>query len=236
MKLALVGWPIQHSLSPKLYQEILGHDLERYDLLPFEDARKIPSLEWFAREYDGINITSPYKRHFLNQIPDLDKTVELIGAINTISFSELGLFATNTDMIAVSEILDRYANTYPLLHLILLGDGVMANMTELVCRTKKLSYVKLSRKIHGDISKIDLIPHRNTQAQNLIINTCSRDYIFNGNLSQSDIFWDYNYSFDQHMRSIPGRAKAYHDGQEMLYLQALAAVRFWRETNPKLKC
>lgn len=68
MKLGLLGYPITHSLSPKLYQEILGPKLTSYELFSFENRESIPSLDYFANKLDGLNITSPYKTHFINQI------------------------------------------------------------------------------------------------------------------------------------------------------------------------
>lgn len=235
MKLGLLGYPITHSLSPKLYQEILGPKLTSYELFSFEKRESIPALEYFATKLDGLNITSPYKTHFINQIQIASPLVKSIGAVNTLSFTPAGVIGTNTDVLAVEEILRNYQQACGELHLLILGDGVMARMTELVADDLKISWQEFSRKADGDISQLNLLPHRKPNQQNIIINACSREFVFQGELSSSDIFWDYNYSFLPHQNTLPSKVKAYHDGQEMLTLQAKAAIKFWDQTNPKLK-
>lgn len=235
MKLGLLGYPIAHSLSPKLYQMILGDKLTSYELFAFPKASDVPSLSEFSQKIVGLNITTPYKTHFMKDVIIESPLVKEIGAINTIAFTDQGFFATNTDVIAVEEILQNYKIKYPSLHLILLGSGVMANMTMLVAQKLKISFEQLARKTHGEISSLDLLSRRNPHAQNIVINACSRDFVFRGEISQDDIFWDYNYAFLPHQNTIPSRVKSYQDGQEMLELQARAATNFWFEMNPKLK-
>ena len=235
MKLGLLGYPIAHSLSPKLYDMILGDKLTSYELFPCPTPADVPSLEELSKKLDGLNITTPYKTHFMQDVIIESPLVKEIGAINTIAFTPNGHFATNTDVIAVEEILGNYKKKFPSLHLILLGSGVMAQMTILVAKKLGLSFEQLSRKSHGDMSQIDLRHFRKEGAQNIVINGCSRDFVFTGGISSEDIFWDYNYSFLPHQNSLTSRVKSYQDGQEMLELQARAAVNFWSKTNPKLK-
>lgn len=234
MKLGLLGYPITHSLSPKLYQEILGPRLSSYELFSYASKEEIPSLDYFASRLDGLNITSPYKTHFINEIQISSPLVRSIGAVNTLSFTPEGVQGTNTDVLAVQQILKRFQHEYGQLHLLILGSGVMAHMTELVANSLGIVWQEFSRRSDGDISKIDLRSFRKSGAQNIIINACSREYVFQGELSSSDIFWDYNYSFLSHQNTLPNRVMAYHDGQEMLKLQALEAVKFWEQTNSKL--
>lgn len=235
MKLGLLGYPVAHSLSPKLYQEILGTRLSSYELFPYASKEEIPSLDYFASRLDGLNITSPYKTHFMNEIQISSPLVSSIGAVNTLSFSPAGVQGTNTDVLAVQKILTRYQHECGQLHLLILGNGVMARMTELVANSLGIAWKEFSRRSDGDISKIDLRPFRKKGVQNIVINSCSRDYVFQGELSSSDIFWDFNYSFLPHQNTLPNKVMAYHDGQEMLKLQALEAVKFWEQTNSKLK-
>ncbi|WP_408098464.1 hypothetical protein ACJVC5_06010 [Peredibacter sp. HCB2-198] len=235
MKLGLLGYPITHSLSPKLYQEILGSKLSSYELFSFESVDKIPPLSFFSEKLDGLNITSPYKTHFMSEIRIDSELVRQIGAVNTLSFTNMGVWGTNTDVIAVQEILTKYQQDWGKLHLLILGSGVMAKMTELVADDLKISWQEFSRKADGDIAQLDLRPFLKSGVQNIVINACSRHFIFQGELTHQEVFWDYNYSFLPHQNTLPSRVKLYQDGQEMLRLQALAAVKFWSQTNPKLK-
>jgi shikimate dehydrogenase len=227
MKLALLGFPIAHSLSPMLYRELLGVELESYELLEINSPSKIPSLEDLSARLQGMNITSPYKTHFLGEVTLDNEVVRKIGAINTISFTPEGAIATNTDVLAVETLLVKYRPRT----ILLLGDGTMAKMTKIVAENLSIPLTQLSRRTHPDFASFDL---GGAQAGRLVINACSRDFVFKGRLTPSDEFWDFNYSFSPHERTIPSQVKKYYDGQEMLRLQAEAAVAFWKRTNPKL--
>jgi shikimate dehydrogenase len=229
MKLALIGKSISHSRSPYLYQQILGHETA-YDLIDV-DIKQLPLLSELSLKYDGINITSPYKENYIDQVKMEDELVLALGAINTIDLRTAPYLATNTDLLAVRSLLKSYVSRFPQLHLILLGSGVMARVIGLVAKELKISIVSLGRKSHPDVSTLALKPFESTSAQNLVINACSRDFIFQGSLDPNAIFWDLNYHFLPHQNTLPFKVKEYHDGQEMLFLQAKAAVHFWNANN-----
>jgi shikimate dehydrogenase len=226
MKLALIGHQITHSLSPSLYREFLGNELTSYDLLNCGAPSEVPTLEDLSRRYDGVNITSPYKEHFVPQLIIESALVRELGAVNTLAFTTRGVLGTNTDVLAIEEIIGRYKNK----HIILLGSGVMARVVRSVCKRQSLSVSQYARKTHQDITKIDLT-QVGTPGHNLIINACSRKYIFNGLLNPSDMFWDLNYDFLPHKDALPALVNSYIDGREMLRLQAIAALKFWRENR-----
>lgn len=234
MKLALIGKSIQHSKSPSLYKEIIGSQVQ-YDLLDYSQSKDIPSLEELAKIYQGINITAPYKTHFLNDVTIQDEKVKALGSINTISFSDT-FYATNTDVIAAEKILRRYQNQFPNLDVILLGSGSMASMLKILFQELKISYSVKSRKNNDDMSALDLRAEWKKERNTLIINSCSRDFVFQGTLHPEFLFWDLNYDFKPHQNTLPSRVLSYVDGQEMLRLQAEAAANFWISTPPKLKC
>ena len=97
----VVGWPISHSLSPRLH----GHWLKRYEIaghyIPlgvkpqdFEPAiRALPKLG-----FRGVNLTLPYKESILGMADSVSDRASLIGAANTITFRDDGtMLADNTD-------------------------------------------------------------------------------------------------------------------------------------------
>jgi shikimate dehydrogenase len=232
--LGLLGFPISHSLSPKLYQEILGNDV-RYDLLEYPFANQVPSLNELGKTYSGINITTPYKDHFIREVEFEIEAFADLGIINAISFVDGRVFATNTDYIAVEFILSRYQSQYSQLKVLLLGSGAMARMTEVIASSLDIPLIQFSRNLGFDLSTIDLGLYQDQNTQTLVINATSRKFTFTGKLNPSFIFWDYNYSYLADPLHISRQVKEYQDGQEMLKLQAIAAVEFWKRTNPKLK-
>lgn len=228
MKLALLGYPIKHSLSPSLYREFLGDKLARYDLLEIEKPELIPGLASLSETYDGISITSPYKKHFFRDVTVTSPIVNELKAINTISFRKSGIYGTNTDVIAVEKILLNFKTQHSDLSLIILGDGVMARVTIMVAKSLQIPFEQYSRKKGDDLVHLDLSAGR--KYQTVVINSCSREFVFQGKLHLDFIFWDYNYSFIPHQTTLPSQVKTYIDGLEMLRLQALSAIEFWSAT------
>ncbi len=228
MKLALLGFPIAHSLSPGLYRELLGDKLSSYELLEIEDPEEVPGLLELAKSFNGLSITSPHKKLFFHDVIIKSPLVKELRAINTIAFRRSGFYGTNTDVIAVEQILLRMKSDFTNLSLIILGDGVMARLTVMVAKSLNIPYQQFSRKKGDDVKNLDLSAE--SENQTVVINSCSRDFVFQGKLHPEMIFWDYNYSFLPHQTSLPSKVKTYVDGQEMLRLQALAAIEFWSAT------
>jgi shikimate dehydrogenase len=227
MKYALIGKSISHSRSPELYREIFSEDIE-YDLLEVPSEADLPQLSDLARLYNGINITSPYKRSYFSLVLIQEPEVQELGAINTISFSEMGWIGTNTDLYAVEYILRKFIEQFPELHLIILGSGVMGTLTSIVAKKLQLSYQVLDRRT-GLFPNLDLRPYHKTGSQNVVINACSRDFIFSGEINESTVFWDYNYDLAPHQSTLPNKVTLYLDGQDMLLIQAKAAAVFWKK-------
>jgi shikimate dehydrogenase len=224
MKLALIGRDISHSRSPDLYRKLIGPNIV-YDLLDFNSSTELPTLNDLAIQYDAVNITSPYKTHYLSKVEINDPMVEFIGAINTIYLKRSRPLATNTDLLAVRTILTKYKQSFTSLKLLILGGGVMARLCEIVAQELSLPMQKFSRDQGFDVEHLDL--SLETKEQTIIINCCSRQFEFKGELNSQHIFWDLNYRFPPHEKRIPNLVKIYQDGQELLELQAKMAVQFW---------
>lgn len=222
MKLALVGRNISHSLSPKLQKEIWKDELEAYDLIDVSDVSQLPSLDELARNYDGINITTPYKEAYVSEVEIKSDLAIKIGAINTISLKDKT--ATNTDILATEKILRNYLKLNPSLEIHLLGAGVMARMTDLIAQKLKIPFTQYTRQNHGDLIHLDL---SKLDQNALVINACSRSFCYQGRISREVCFWDYNYAFEPHQYLIE-KVKSYQDGQELLWEQAKFAADFWR--------
>lgn len=225
-KFALVGKDISHSRSPEMYMKLISSDVQ-YDLLDYKSENEIPSASDLLSRYDGINITSPYKKHFLNQV-EMTEVASRIGAINCLKKVNGKIVGENTDYLAIVDILKQMQRDYGALEVIILGDGVMANVAKLALISLGLSFKLLSRKLTEDFNQLNLIgSFQLPSARPLVINTCAREFIFHGTIPDRALFWDFNYNFDQHSSIIPGKVHKYVDGLEMLERQAFYAVAFW---------
>lgn len=225
IKLALIGKNISHSLSPQLQKEIWGNELLSYDLIDIDSISLLPSLQELSETYHGINITTPYKETYVGQVKIESEVARQLGAINTISL--LDMTAINSDAVAVEKKLKEWLVKNPSLKIHLLGAGVMARMTALICRKLHIEFDQYTRGIHGDLTYFDF---SKLNSNDLIINSCSRSFIFKGPISSHCHFWDYNYSFPQHSY-LAYKIKSYEDGQQLLQDQAICAAEFWRQKS-----
>jgi len=98
----LIGWPIEHSLSPAMHNEafrILGLDSWVYVSLPVQHNNiKEAIFGLKALCFKGANITIPYKEVVVPYLDKLSEDAKIIEAVNTIVIDEKGLLiGHNTD-------------------------------------------------------------------------------------------------------------------------------------------
>lgn len=109
-KFGLIGHPISHSLSPALFKA--GYDGRHpYDLIEtpdFEEAYQI-----FLNEYDGINVTAPFKELAFHKADILTEECRLIGATNLLVKTPEGVKAYNSDFLGVRMWLSKVAANMP---------------------------------------------------------------------------------------------------------------------------
>jgi shikimate dehydrogenase len=97
----VMGWPVAHSLSPRLH----GYWLERYgvdgayvplNVRPEDLADAVRALPKLG--FAGVNVTVPHKEAVVALVDELDSAARRIGAVNTIVVGAGGkLEGRNTD-------------------------------------------------------------------------------------------------------------------------------------------
>src|SRR5512141_2438947 len=102
-RFGLTGYPLGHSLSPKIHTAALrscGLDGE-YSLFPIDPADKQALKDLLSRvrsgEIQGLNVTIPHKQNVMPYLDELTPTAQTIGAVNTIYRREHKLIGGNTD-------------------------------------------------------------------------------------------------------------------------------------------
>lgn len=113
MNLAVIGHPIAHSLSPQLHEQWLRASglFGRYEAI---DATldELPALFAAMREgdWDGFNVTIPYKEVVVRYLDDLDEAAKQAGAVNTVYKRDGRLIGTNTDGAGLVQALMPYTD------------------------------------------------------------------------------------------------------------------------------
>jgi len=102
-RLGLIGYPLGHSLSPKIHTAALkACGLEgEYSLFPIAPDEKQGLKDLLNRvrsgEIHGLNVTIPHKQNVIEFMDELTPTAQAIGAVNTIYIRENNLVGDNTD-------------------------------------------------------------------------------------------------------------------------------------------
>ena len=105
-KFGLIGHPITHSLSPALFEAAYGGRYQ-YDLIDNADFEK--AYESFLQEYDGINVTAPFKEAAYRKADIITPDCEAVGATNLLVKNPEGIKAYNSDFLGVRKWLVEVA-------------------------------------------------------------------------------------------------------------------------------
>lgn len=102
MKFGLIGHPVGHSQSPRLFEEMYGGE-HSYDLIDEEDFDK--AWDIFIQGYDGINVTAPFKERALDKADILSPECIKTGATNLVVKTAKGTKAFNSDYLGIKAML-----------------------------------------------------------------------------------------------------------------------------------
>lgn len=98
--LGIIGKPLDHSLSPKIFNQIFKKLKLPYRYLPFQvDKKHLKNLIVCMKlvDVEGLNITTPYKKAVIPFLDYLDPFAKKCGAINTIVRKKNLFIGFNTD-------------------------------------------------------------------------------------------------------------------------------------------
>jgi shikimate dehydrogenase len=106
-KACVIGWPVAHSLSPKLHgfwlkQYGIDGSYEPWEIKPDQLPQAMQDLR--AQKFIGCNLTLPHKELVMPLLATFDDAAKAIGAANTITVRPDGtLHGANTDAYGFSE-------------------------------------------------------------------------------------------------------------------------------------
>lgn len=118
MKYGLIGGRLSHSYSQEIHEKIGAYPYELRELAPAE-------LDAFfaAREFEGINVTIPYKQSVIPYLSALSPEAERIGAVNTIVNRGGVLTGYNTDFVGMQALILRAGVELTGKKVLILGTG-----------------------------------------------------------------------------------------------------------------
>ena len=262
---ALIGDPVEHSLSPAMHNAAFKHlDLD-YVYLAFKVRREelrdaVNGVK--ALKIHGLNVTKPLKVEITTLLDRLDESALNIGAVNTVLRAGDKLIGYNTDCIGALEALREAGVNLEGMKAVILGAGGAARAVAFAVAPKVRELVILNRTVtkaeslsrdlkrrlgvdvrFGGLSEVE--KEEELKDADLLINATSVGMKPNENLSpvspnllKPDLtVFDlvYNPVETKLLKDAKKVGAKVVDGLSMLLFQGAAAFSIWTDRDPPLK-
>jgi shikimate dehydrogenase len=128
MLAGVIGWPLDHSLSPVMHNAVYEELGLNWVYVPLAVADEVGLRRLVAAirslPFAGFNVTMPYKAALLDLCDEVATAARMAGAVNTVHCTDGRLIGYNTDGRGMLESLERYAGFDPAgKRVVILGAG-----------------------------------------------------------------------------------------------------------------
>lgn len=240
-KLGLIGKKLSHSYSKSLFERKFQteHIDGSYDLLEF-DSEKLLS-EFFvskSKEYQGLNVTIPYKNFVCEFCSELDEAANEIKVVNTLLINSKGIRGFNTDVIAFRQTIK------PLLRpnhhrALILGSGSSSRSVKYVLEAIGIDCLVVSRNAipngltYNELNEYVMAHHQlivNTSPVGMFPLTDAKPEIPYKHLTTQHLVYDlvYNPAPSEFLKEAQKYGAQIKDGLDMLSVQAEEAWKIWK--------
>ena len=128
MRAAVLGSPIEHSLSPALHRaayESLGLDWT-YDAIEIDEPRLAGFIAGLDGTWAGLSLTMPLKQAVIPMLDEVDAVALAVGAVNTVLPRGGRWYGANTDIAGIAQALTRAGASPGIRTATILGAGATA--------------------------------------------------------------------------------------------------------------
>jgi shikimate dehydrogenase len=251
---AVVGNPIQHSLSPQIHALFAAQCRQQitYEKL----LAPIDGFEEFAlglrdAGYHGLNVTIPFKLDATKLADTLTPRARLAGAVNTLKFDGDTIFGDNTDGVGfVRDVQARMKFKLEDAAVLILGAGGGVRGLIGALLEEKARWIAVANRTHGraqelaDEFGVEALSFDEVPAEHfdIVINGTPTGLHAQAPNIDPETFDDctlaYDLVYDPHPTPFMelarrGGAKAVSDGLGMLVEQAAEAFLVWRGVRPE---
>ncbi len=145
MKYALIGKSLSHSFSQKYFTDKFLREEIPASYHNLEISKKSDLTSLLAMDFDGFNVTMPYKEVILDYLDEVSPAAFEVGAVNTIQVKEGKLIGHNTDVFGFQQMIKPFFESQHERALII-GTGGASKAVAYVLENLGVSVVYLSRQ------------------------------------------------------------------------------------------
>lgn len=254
MKYAVIGDPIEHSLSPLMHNA----NFESLNLSDTYEALHIPIQDFHLireiineKELAGFNVTIPHKESIIPYLDKIDDHAKTIGAVNTVKVIDNQWVGYNTDGIGYVKGLNLVYPDLKNAYVLILGAGGASKgiATELanICTPKLTIANRTMNRFDSwnlDVNKISLEEAETHLGEfDIIINTTPMGMNTNKeavikltHLSDSTLVSDIVYvPFKTTiLKEAENRGNPIYNGLDMFILQGAESFKIWTGKEPDI--
>ncbi|MEH1841944.1 MAG: shikimate dehydrogenase [Nostoc sp.] len=143
--LGVIGYPVEHSLSPVMHNAVIAHLGLDYVYLPFPIAPQnleVAIAGFAAIDVVGFNVTIPHKQAIMPLLSEITPIAQTIGAVNTVSRQNNQWVGTNTDIEGfIAPLQTTYKQDWSQKVAVILGNGGAARAVIAGCQ--QLGFAKI---------------------------------------------------------------------------------------------
>lgn len=169
-KYGLIGRSLGHSFSPDFFQKYFedNHIDARYDLIELE---QIEGVREAMADYDGCNVTIPYKEAIIPFLDECSPEAQKIGAVNVIKQVEGKFIGYNSDAFGFHQSIKPFL-TFQHERAVIIGTGGASRAVAYVLKGLGIDVIFISRNPKGeDQFGYDEINEQMVRSCKLIVNT-----------------------------------------------------------------
>lgn len=153
LRCGLLGRKLGHSISPLIHSMLADYS---YELFEKEEDEVGAFLK--SREFDGLNVTIPYKKTVFAYMDEVSEVAGKLGSINTVVKRVDGsLYGDNTDVFGFSELLKMFKAAPAGKKVLVLGSGGASVSVKYVLDGLGADVVTISR--NGEDNYLNLSKH-----------------------------------------------------------------------------
>lgn len=150
MKIYLIAKKLSHSFSPLIHEKLADYSYELKEL----DEKEL-DVFFEKRDFDGLNVTIPYKQTVMKYLSEISPEAERIGAVNTVLNDGGRLKGFNTDYYGFIKMLEKSGICLKGKNTVIIGNGGVAKMAMVAAGDMGASSVRVITRSENTKGKID---------------------------------------------------------------------------------
>ncbi|MEB7461326.1 shikimate dehydrogenase [Staphylococcus succinus] len=255
MKYAVIGNPIDHSLSPVMHNANFEaiNDNSTYEAINISEKQFHLIKEIInEKSLSGFNVTIPHKERIIPYLDDIDDQAKTVGAVNTVKIENGKWIGYNTDGIGYVTGLKQVYPDLKSAHILIIGaggasKGIASELAKYVQPTLTVANRSLDRFEHWnlEVNKISLKEAEAALSEfDIVINTTpagmkdNKDVVISlDQLSAHTLVSDIVYiPFKTPILEVAeAKGNPVHNGLDMFVYQGAESFKIWTGKTPQIQ-